>query len=239
MFSMRRYHFRLPDHLQSTANELNTFSGGPLDKFSTVGSESFRALLDLGLQPSHVVLDIGCGALRIGYWLISFLDSGNYYGIEPNKQMLNEGLTAFFDRDKLAFKQPRFSNSDNFDFSFLRNGNKNCYDVALARSIFTHASLRQIECCFSHLRAVSHPGSILLASYLPAKFVRQEHLGDKWVGKSHESNEPGIIKYRFSTLKEIANKFGFSAYNRPSFLKKVLSQEWLLFVFDESRALNT
>jgi hypothetical protein len=45
------------------------------------------------------VLDVGCGALRVGYWLIHFLEPENYYGIEPKKRMLGTGRKALWLRD--------------------------------------------------------------------------------------------------------------------------------------------
>jgi hypothetical protein len=37
------------------------------------------------LQPHHHLLDIGCGSLRGGAKLISYLDAGNYVGTDLNE----------------------------------------------------------------------------------------------------------------------------------------------------------
>ena len=60
-----------------------TFLGGPADDFERVGRLGFTVLLQEGLRPSSRVLDVGCGALRLGYWLLRFLDPGRYFGIDP------------------------------------------------------------------------------------------------------------------------------------------------------------
>jgi hypothetical protein len=44
------------------------------------GRLQFAMLIREGVYPSSKVLDIGCGCLRGGYWLIHFLGS---FGLEP------------------------------------------------------------------------------------------------------------------------------------------------------------
>ena len=44
-----------------------------------------------GLNPNSKFLDIGCGALRLGFLIMNYLDSSRYYEVEPNVAMLDEG----------------------------------------------------------------------------------------------------------------------------------------------------
>lgn len=67
------------------------FQGVPLETFEEAGRNQFITLLELGLSPESRVIDIGCGVLRLGYWLIPFLHEGCYYGIEPAQQRVNLG----------------------------------------------------------------------------------------------------------------------------------------------------
>lgn len=48
-------------------------------------------LKEVGLQPQHHLLDIGCGTLRGGLPLIEYLEKGHYYGIEARPEVLEEG----------------------------------------------------------------------------------------------------------------------------------------------------
>ena len=74
--------------LQKKAEELSStiFLGGPTKFIEIVGRLQLIILLKEGLYPDSKVLDIGCGCLRGGYWLIHFLNPNCYFGIEPKYQ---------------------------------------------------------------------------------------------------------------------------------------------------------
>src|SRR5258708_35261752 len=59
------------------------FLGVPIVNFERGGREQLTYLLQAGLAPNSKLVDLGCGVLRGGYWLIHFLDTGCYCGIEP------------------------------------------------------------------------------------------------------------------------------------------------------------
>lgn len=45
-------------------------------------------LFDAGLNPSDRVLDFGCGAGRVGVWLIPRLDPGRYFGVDIHQRSI-------------------------------------------------------------------------------------------------------------------------------------------------------
>jgi SAM-dependent methyltransferase len=49
-----------------------------------------RFLRQVGLQPGHYLLDLGCGTLRGGIPLIQYLEPGHYYGVDVRAQALEE-----------------------------------------------------------------------------------------------------------------------------------------------------
>jgi len=51
------------------------------------------------LRQHHKLLDIGCGSLRNARVLIPYLNIGNYYGIEPNYGLVNEGIANELGQD--------------------------------------------------------------------------------------------------------------------------------------------
>jgi len=68
-----------------------TFLGFPAADFEKADREQLSYLLLAGLNPDSRLVDVGCGVLRAGYWLIHFLDSGCYFGIEPHTRRLEMG----------------------------------------------------------------------------------------------------------------------------------------------------
>jgi hypothetical protein len=64
-------------------------------------------------------LDIGCGCLRAGYWLIHFLNPRCYFGMEPNRTMLEAGIEKILEPGLIDLKRPRFDCNADFDFSIF------------------------------------------------------------------------------------------------------------------------
>ena len=55
-------------------------------------------------------------------------------------------------------------------------------------------------------RATGARGAVLLASYLPASFVgrRPDYRGEEWVGRSRESERPGMVAHSFRWIRQAA-----------------------------------
>jgi SAM-dependent methyltransferase len=245
------------ESLQDRSERLaeNMFLGGPKRDFERVGRLGFEVLLAERLRPSSRVLDVGCGALRLGYWLMRFLDAGCYFGIEPQQEMLNVGLAQLVEPEVVQRAQARFSANDDFDFSVF--GER--FDFVIARSIWTHASKPQIASMLSSFAETSEPSGVFLASYYPAspafKLGRRwprlegvvtrlplaelspllatlpslgrssENDGGSWVGRSHESDVPGALKHSLRWVAEEAQRHGLRAQLMP--YRVIHHQYWL------------
>lgn len=83
-------HFDLTAAAKAMKKEIG-WTGGPIQLFEKVGRDSFDTALALGLSPHHKFLDFGAGMLRLGYWFVRYLDSGNYYAIEPRAEAMEAG----------------------------------------------------------------------------------------------------------------------------------------------------
>lgn len=187
--------------VQARAEEMisrHGFLGVPVETFEQAGREELIALLSEGLNPESKVVDIGCGCLRTAYWLVRFLDPGCYHGIEPARQRVEYGLRYLFTPQEVALKEPRFDFNSQFDSSVF--GAR--FDFFLARSIWTHASKRQIEATLDSFIRDSISTSVFLTSYLPARSAEEDYQGDRWIGTSHESDTPGVIKHLLSWIVE-------------------------------------
>jgi SAM-dependent methyltransferase len=214
------------------------FLGGPVWDFERVGRMILEVLEREGLVPSSRLLDIGCGALRGGYWLMGFLEPGHYFGIEPNEAMLQVGLREIVGPELAARADAHFSSNDDFDFSVFGES----FDFVVARSIWTHASKRQISAMLGSFAATGSPNAVFMASYCPAglwfraghRYPRLHRLAsalplsamspvlarlpspwrfrdldeDVWIGRSHESNEAGGRRHSLAWISSEASRHG-------------------------------
>lgn len=129
-----------------------------------LGQLQFQFLLDQGLQPEDVLLDIACGSLRAGRLLIPFLDPGNYLGIDKEASLIEAGLAAELPIDTERTKRPSFVISDSFEFDYFEKRP----DVAIAQSLFTHLPAAMIDDCFQKLSAFMNEGGVFYATFFVA-----------------------------------------------------------------------
>jgi SAM-dependent methyltransferase len=198
---------KLSDIAKQLLAEVN-FTGGPPEQFEPVGRETFVALLECGLLPHHNMLDFGCGALRLGWWLIRFMDEGRYFGIEPNTKWLDAGKRITIGEELMNRKMPRFNNNmehrlDVFDVKF---------DAAVARSVLTHLNPGAMRILFQQFAQNCSPNGFFLVSY----WEHGTHRGkDTLVGESLAKDAPrqgGMdTTYKFETIQQIAAEAGLEA----------------------------
>src|SRR5213080_1560409 len=198
-----------------------TFLGFPSVDFEKEGREQSSYLLLAGLNPDSKVVDVGCGVLRAGYWLIHFLDSGCYFGIEPHTGRLEMGVNIILEPEVLKAKRPQFDTNSHFDTSVF--GEK--FDFFLAYSIWTHASKSQIQTMLdSFLRASTEEG-IFLTSYLPTSWRNPDYKGDRWNGTSHESDVDGCIYHRLRWIEIECDRRGLVVQGLDR--DRTYGQSWL------------
>lgn len=209
--------------LDQTAARLGreAFHGVPVEGFAEAGRRQLAALLRSGLDPDARVVDLGCGCLRGGYWVIHFLDPGCYCGIEPHAGRLDIGLRHILEPGVLAAKRPRFDTNPSFDTSVF--GER--FDFFLARSIWTHASKRMIEAMLEAFGRDGARDAVFLTSYLPADDHRTDYPGSAWVGTSHESQTPGCICHSFAWITAACERRGLTAVELPD--ERFGGQVWI------------
>jgi len=126
---------RLQRQAKRIQEENQHYGGGPLPDFEKVGRHTFQTLLAAGLLPTHKLLDFGCGSLRNGFWLMRFMDEGNYYGLEPVEKGVRGGLQHLIGPELEEFKKPTFRFSNDCDMGAFGVP----FDYVVARSILSHA----------------------------------------------------------------------------------------------------
>ncbi|WP_229794273.1 class I SAM-dependent methyltransferase [Arenicella chitinivorans] len=184
--------------------EANGFLGVPQETFETAGRSHFVRLLEQGLCPESKVLEIGCGCLRIGYWLIRFLDTGGYAGFDPARKRIEHGRHFLFEPKMLLDKQPRF----NFNAEFDTGGFAEPFDYFLACSIWTHCSKRHIQVMLDGFLENTVRDAKFIVSYLPPLGSEDDYQGDLWVGTSHESTTPGIVRHSLVWIQQQCKERG-------------------------------
>lgn len=210
--------------LQQIGDDLHQrgiFTGGPPEQFELLGRMQFAMMVREGIYPWSKVLDIGCGCLRGGFWMIHFLDPGCYFGIEPNTAMIEAGLKEIVGSETAKLKRPTLDSNDQFDASVF--GVR--FDAFLARSIWTHASKPQIRIMLDHFLKVGTENAFFMASYLPAKFPWQDYKGAEYRGKSHKSNVGDLVCHSFKWIENECRARGL--FIRELSDGVLLGQKWL------------
>ena len=128
------------------------------------GDEFLSYFVEMGLQPSHAVLDVGCGIGRMARPLAGYLgDAGSYDGFDVN-------------RDGIGWCRRRYARHDNFRFCVadLYNRRYNphgahaaseyrfpyddaSFDFAIATSVLTHLLETEAEHYISEILRVLRP----------------------------------------------------------------------------------
>ena len=147
---------------------------GPPEKYDLVAANQFNLLTSLGLREYHYLLDIGCGSLRGGRLFIPYLLANHYYGIEPEKWLLEEGIAKNLGNEIIKMKSPHFSNDKNFTLSIFGKP----FDFLLAQSIFSHASQNQIRQCLAEAKHVMTATSIFAATFVKGD---TNNISDEWL----------------------------------------------------------
>lgn len=184
------------------------FLGGPAELFETAGRKMLITLLSEGLTPTSKVLDIGCGCLRAGYWLIHFMDRGCYFGIEPNTKMLEAGIRVFLEPGLEDLKRPRFDHNADFDFTVFQER----FDFFVARSIWTHASKKQIQTMLDGFVSTANSEGLFLASYWKPTWFKKDYKGTEGrQARAHHSL--GWIQTECADRGLVAEEIKEKAYN--------------------------
>jgi hypothetical protein len=199
------------------------FLGGKQERFELAGRKLFITLLSEGLYPNSKVLDIGCGCLRGGYWLLHFLDNGCYFGIEPNREMLDAGIKYLLEPGLMELKDPKFDHNSNFNFGIF----KEKFNFFVALSIWTHAAKSEIEVMLDGFVEHASPGGVFITTYYPATLFKQDYMGEKWVGAGKVGQPRGMINHSLNWIQGECRKRGLIAEEISERAFKYWNQTWL------------
>jgi len=138
-----------------TSDYQERFGGGKVE-WAERGRFQLELLLWRGLQPTHKLLDVGCGPLRGGKHLIAYLNPDSYYGIDCNEEFIQYAVESTQDDPK----NPHFRTTCNFESFPLH------FDFILCFSVLNHCSHEEQGTCLQELLKVSHQDTKIIITHL-------------------------------------------------------------------------
>jgi SAM-dependent methyltransferase len=174
-------------------NHYRAYVGPPKD-YDLVSAMVFNLLTSIGLRQHHRVLDIGCGSLRVGRLLIPYLNQEHYFGVEPNRWLVEDGIVNEVGADLVTIKRPTFS----FRASMDEFKNSLNLDFAIAQSIFSHCGKDLIGQWLSQVFFHLKDDGALVATF---RIDSKDFEGRGWI-------YPDCVKYKPETMSELAAKSG-------------------------------
>jgi cyclopropane fatty-acyl-phospholipid synthase-like methyltransferase len=170
-------------------------------------------LLAEGLRPEHHLLDIGCGALRLGHMAVPYLAPGHYWGTDASAALMRRGYEVEL-ADKTRLPQTQLVEDADFDFP----GVPPTIDLAIAWGVFTHLppealppALRNIRRGFPQLQ------KLLLTVFLAPEDAPGSHRQIDGV-VTHPNRPPW--HRRQSSVEDEARAAGFTLAWREKWLPR-------------------
>ncbi|CED70305.1 putative SAM-dependent methyltransferase [Aliivibrio wodanis] len=191
---------------------------GPPMQYDFMGATQFRLLCTLGLRSEHKVLDLGCGSLRAGRFLISYLEPDNYHGIEPNEWLIKEAIKNQIGDGMVDIKRPKFDHNSSFNTAAFDTS----FDFIIAQSIFSHTGLDLLSNALANIQASLNEDGLALVTFIKGT---EDFKGEGWI-------YPGCVSFSPKTIKESALKSGLYSKELPWYHPR---QTWFLLSKDESQ----
>lgn len=120
--------------------------GGKREHWEMRGKAQLEFLKSQGLREDDVLVDIGCGPIRAGEYLILFLNVGNYIGIDYNDSFIEAARKLVADRG-LEPKEPLLQQVQDFDLPDRASG----AGYAIAFSVLNHCNDAQRQSFFRNV----------------------------------------------------------------------------------------
>lgn len=171
---------------------------GKPEWFDVLGGRHFMLLFLLGLREHHRVLDFGCGSLRSGRLLIPYLLPERYFGIDPNRWLIDAAIASEFGPSVLEVKRPRFD----FNAECRLDIFGVAFDFIHAHSIFTHAPRSMIRQFLASL-----PSALLSTGVVVGTWVQgdEDYAGEEWA-------YPATVTYQLATFRGMVEEAGFACH---------------------------
>ena len=161
-----------------------------------------------GLTSSSIVLDLGCGPMRLGSALIPLLKDGWYYGQDINQDTISFGEEVL--REAGISEQAPYSlfASEQFDLSLVDRP----VHIVFSNSLFSHLTLNSILTALFQLQTVLAPSGVIYATFFalePGRPWLSPHPREKWGRHFETYPHQDPYHYPLHLLKDLARHTGF------------------------------
>ena len=190
---------------------------GPPEYYDIIGGLQLVVLMNVGLREHHKVLDVGCGSLRGGRFIMQYLLPGNYYGIEPNKWLVEAAIDNEIGQDMIDLKRPHFSANKHMELDEWGVQ----FDYIMAQSIITHAPLAMVRQLMQAVYQVLSPEGTFIATVFEGD---EDNQLTEW-------SYPAGVKWTSETIIELAIAAGLSVATLP--FEHPAGQLWLAMEKDK------
>lgn len=186
------------------------------------GLIQLKLLISLGLKPEHKLIEFGCGALNGSLPIFTFLQRGNYVGVDPNSWLRTvRTIKSFKTFRKRLEKKPKFLS--NADFQGPRD--QNDFDFVFSHSVLSHASRSQVSNFFKNSSSLLKNGGIIVSSW---RDTQGNNFGSLGSPNNEESDDvswvyPGVTFYSKNTLIYLAAENGLQIEFAP-YLTEMLTR---------------
>ena len=177
---------------------INFIGSSNRDQFNEMGQEHFDYLLTEDLQPHHVFLDVGCGALRTGQYIIPYLKTNHYFGLDRMPELIEFGLNDVLAQETVFEKDPAFMVNENFNCDF---GNKPV-NYVWCQSLMSHLNTEDIKLCLKTLKTKLAPDGKIYFTYFQQDNLSRE---DSDQQSSHSKKD---LKYSSDIMDNIVSECG-------------------------------
>lgn len=167
---------------------------GPASEYDLVSAMTFSLLAACGLRQHHSVLDVGCGSLRLGRLLLPYLNPGKYFGLEPNRWLVDDGIRFEVGPSFAQSRRPTFI----YDTSLSSLAEDTKFDYVVAQSIFSHTAPDLLEQWLREISGVLSQQGILLATIIQGETPCE---GAGWV-------YPECVEYPLDSVAAVAARHG-------------------------------
>lgn len=186
---------------------------------SSGGKVQLELLLLEGLQEKDSVLEIGCGALMTAIPFMSFLETGHYVGIEPNKWLIEASLQIPANQAVVSEKRPVFLHNYEFDARALGK----TFDYVYAHSIMSHAAHWQLPLFLENCAKVLKDGGKVVFSI---RLTEPNAYGGEGADRETHAEEwqyPGCSFFNKETVVQEASRW-FSLVEHKTEYTKLLTE---------------